>query len=132
MDGRVFKMGGQHQPSSRSGPGSQAPPEERVARLSKCLQRTLPPKPPVELPFTAMENNIDQYIVERYASSTFNVCTHQQLPLMKSAPALRLHVDPSATPVSVHRPGNVPAHLMELVRRGWIIMSRRVCSDRWG
>ena len=27
-------------------------------------------------------------------------------------------MDPQATPVAVHRPGNVPAHLMEAVKAG--------------
>ena len=57
-------------------------------------------------------------MVEHYSASAFNQCTHQELPLMKDAPPLRLHVDPSARPVACHRPGNVPVHLLETVKSG--------------
>ena len=117
----AFVIGSQHRPGKGSGPGSQAPPVEQEPRPCRCPKRTSPPQPPEELPFPATAENIPrlrQFIVDRYASSAFNDCTHQPLPLMKSAPALRLHVDPRAEPVAVHRPGNVPAHLMESVKEG--------------
>ena len=115
-------IGGQHQVQQEPGPGPQAPEELGAEpRTCKCPKRARAPDPPLELPYPATVENIPrlrEYIVERYSASAFNTCTHQALPLMKSAPALRLHVDPDATPVAVHRPGIVPAHLMESVKAG--------------
>ena len=51
----------------------------------------LPPPPPMAL----TEDNrhaLENYLLEYYASSTFNNCTHQQLPGMAGAP-LRVHID---------------------------------------
>ena len=44
--------------------------------------------------------------------STFNVCTHQKLPLVNSSSLLRLYPDPKV------RPGNIPLHLQADVRAG--------------
>ena len=91
------------------------------SRTCKCPPRAVAPDPPEKMPFPGTPENIPrlrEYLVERYKASAFNTCTRQELPLMKSAPALRLHVDQDATPVAVHRPGNVPAHLAESVKAG--------------
>ena len=93
-----------------------------------CLLRTLPPGRPKQLPFTACPENIDkmkEWLKERYASSTWNKCTHQVLKGV-TGPPLKLHVDPDATPRAVHVPSVVPLHwekevedqLMEDVRMG--------------
>ena len=71
------------------------------------------------MPATA-ENipRLKKWIQERYASSAFNVCTHQVLPLVNSSPPLRLFVDPDAKPVAVHKPATVPLHFTKEVRDG--------------
>lgn len=44
-----------------------------------CTPRQAPPPPPTELPFEATEENNEKmksWLLDRYASSTFNKCTH--------------------------------------------------------
>ena len=69
----------------------------------------------------ATEGNIlalRKWIVDRYKSSAFNICTHLPLPLVNSSPALRLYVDPKARPVAVHKAAQVPLHFMEEIKEG--------------
>ena len=93
-----------------------------------CMIRSLPPERPKELPFPARPENIDkmkEWLGERYASSTWNKCTHQVLKGV-TGPPLKLHVDPNAKPKCVHVPSTVPLHwekqieeqLLEDVRMG--------------
>ena len=85
-----------------------------------CFQRREDPPPmPTQLPpgLTATENNVPklkQWLLDHYASSAFNTCEHQPLPMMKCEP-LELHVDPQAKPVAIHKPGAVPIHWQEKV-----------------
>ena len=90
--------------------------DEKVADCG-CLRRTIAPDPP-GLPLAATELNrqaLRQYLLDHYASSTFNTCEHQPLPLMHGPP-LELHVDPAAKPFAVHTPASVPIHWSEKVR----------------
>ena len=85
-----------------------------------CPRRSMPPPTPDKLPFPATDDNrerLEKWLVEYYASSSFNTCTHQSLPLMEGPP-LALHVDPSATPVAVHTPIPVPLHWQKEVKAG--------------
>ena len=59
-----------------------------------------------------------QYLLDRYAASTFDVCEHQQLPYLQGSPPLELHVDPMASPTAVHTPGAVPLHWQQAVLHG--------------
>ena len=52
-----------------------------------------------------------------YASSTFNTCEHQPLPMMKGVPPMRILMKEGAEPVAVHRPAAIPAHWQEKVRK---------------
>ena len=55
----------------------------------KCPKREMPPPLPDRLPFECIpENNerMKEWLLNRYASSTFNKCTHQQLPAMDGPP----------------------------------------------
>ena len=83
-----------------------------------CLKRTLPPPPPSKMPFTPNEGNrekLKDWLLRRYASSTFNVCPHQKLPVM-SGPPVKIMVDPNAEPVVHHKPIPVPLHWQEQVK----------------
>ena len=85
-----------------------------------CPRRELPPPMPTQLPFPATEEHradIQQYILDRYKSSTFNTCEHQPLPLM-TGPPMKLMVDTNATPVAHHTPVPVPLHLQDEVKSG--------------
>ena len=86
-----------------------------------CPRRTLPPDSPAKLPCPATEANLPQlkqFLLDRYASSSFNVCEHQPLPMLKGSPPLKLHVDPAAQPRAVHTPAVVPLHWQEAVKAG--------------
>ena len=83
-----------------------------------CPRRELPPQPPKELPFPATAENrekLGQWIIDKYASSAFNQCEHQPLPLMKGSPPIKLHVNPEAEPVAIHKARPVPVHWRDKV-----------------
>ena len=83
-----------------------------------CLLRQSPPERPTELPFAAIEANnekMKQWLLERYAASTFNKCPHQPLPMMEGPP-IKLNVDPTATPVAIHTPAHIPIHWREEIK----------------
>ncbi|XP_048589654.1 uncharacterized protein LOC125573262 [Nematostella vectensis] len=82
-----------------------------------CPQRTVPPQRPSELPFPCTpENNgrMKDWLLERYASSTFNTCPHRALPCM-DGPPIEIHVDPAATPRACHTPATIPLHWQQKV-----------------
>ena len=86
-----------------------------------CPIRTPPPTDPPVLPCAATTENlpaIRQYIVDRYASSAFNCCEMQTLPLMKESPPLHLFVDDNAKPRAFTTPGQIPAHWYYAVKAG--------------
>ena len=72
----------------------------------------------IKLPFDPTPENIPrtrQWILDRCKSSTFNKCSHQQLPLME-VPPIKILIDPEAKPVCFNTPATVPLHWMEDVR----------------
>ena len=80
----------------------------------------MPPLKPTQLPYPATEANrqhLQQWLLNYYASSTFNTCEHQPLSLMDTLP-LRLMVNPDATPVAHHSPVPVPLHWRDEVKAG--------------
>ena len=83
-----------------------------------CKKRGPPPPLPTRLPFEPTEENADKmkaWLLDRYATSTFNKCGHQPLPMMSCEP-LRIHIDPEAKPVANHNARPVPIHLREKVK----------------
>ena len=86
-----------------------------------CPERTPTPPPPSELPFPATEDNIPklkQWILDNYASSAFNCCQNQKLPLVNGTAPMSLHVDPNIKPKAFHKPYNVPVHWRAQVKAG--------------
>ena len=86
-----------------------------------CPPRQLPPTDEPVLPCDPTVENlplIKDYILKRYASSAFNCCEQQPLPLMDTAPPLRLLVDNQATPTAVYTPSPIPHHWQERVKAG--------------
>ena len=84
-----------------------------------CKIRTLPPPKPTSLPFECNESNIPrmrQWLLDRYASSTFNKCTHQQLPLMEGPP-VKILIDQNAEPVRYDTPATIPLHWMDDIKQ---------------
>ena len=89
---------------------------DKVAECG-CLRRNTAPDPP-NLHLEATEDNrkaLRQCLLDHYASSTFNTCEHQPLPLMHGPP-LEFHVDSTVKPFAVHTPASVPIHWAEKVR----------------
>ena len=84
-----------------------------------CLIRTKPPPRPDQLPFECIEENIPrmrQWLLDRYAGSTFNKCSHQTLPLMEGPP-ISILIDEEAKPVCFNTPATIPLHWMEDVKK---------------
>ena len=86
-----------------------------------CPKRSLPPTDSYKLPFSLKSTKdvqqMKEWLLQRYKSSTFNTCTHQTLPHMKGPP-LRLMIDPSAEPDPEHTPFDVPIRWMDAVKEG--------------
>ena len=85
-----------------------------------CLLRQSPPTRPSKLPFNCSAENIGKmkdWLINRYAASTFNKCTHQSLPFIKAEP-MKLHTDENVTPVAHHTPAIVPLHFRDKVKEG--------------
>ena len=81
-----------------------------------CPVRTEPPELPTELPYAEHKTDeLEQWIKDRYASSIFNICEHQALPLMTGEP-LRLFMDEIVKPHAVQTPANIPIHFREEVK----------------
>ena len=84
-----------------------------------CPKRTATPPAPSQIPFPATLENVTrlkQWILDHYASSAFNCCQNQELPLVNDTAPMSLHVDPKAKPVAFHKPYNVPVHWREQVK----------------
>ena len=95
-------------------PGAQACPVTNTAHNATCSspQRGAAPPRPSELPFPCKpENNrkMKAWLLDRYASSTFNTCPHRALSCMEGPP-IEIHVEPAATPKACHTPANIPLH----------------------
>ena len=89
------------------------------SRVCTCPRRELPPAVPNTLPLPATPENrekLKDWILKQYASSAFNQCEHQPLPLMRDSPPIKLHVDPKAKPFAIHKSRPVPIHWREQVK----------------
>ncbi len=82
-----------------------------------CPQRSSIPDRPTSLPFPpTAENNakMREWLLHRYASSTFNTCPHRPLPCM-TGPPIEIHIDESGTPRTCHTAAPVPMHWQKRV-----------------
>ena len=99
---------------SNSGMGNQSD-------VCDCPRRTTPPTDMPTLPCDPTEQNLPilrDYILQRFASSAFNCCERQPLPMMENSPPLRLFVDPVASPYAVTSPAKIPLHWDQQVKAG--------------
>ena len=83
-----------------------------------CSVRTAAPPPPTTPPVPLTEVNrkqLQDYLLEYYASSMFNNCTHQMLP-GKAGEPLRVHMDENIPPTVVNRPSTVSCHWEKKVK----------------
>ena len=84
----------------------------------KCPQRSAVPPRPSTLPFAAVpENNqrMKEWLLNRYAASTFNTCPHRPLQQM-DGPPVEIHLDKSAIPRVCNTPAQIPLHWQDKVR----------------
>jgi hypothetical protein len=84
-----------------------------------CPRRCLLPGKPKRLPFECSPENsgkMKKWLLDRYASSTFNQCPHQLLPSM-DGPPVAFHVEKDAKPVQLTTPAPVPLHWQEKVKQ---------------
>ena len=84
----------------------------------ECTPRGRPPSTPLQLPFPATTENIPrmkQWLLDRYAASTFNKCTHAPLPEM-SGPPMEIHLKEGAVPRNFSNPSTVPMHWHAMVK----------------
>ena len=103
-------------PDNSIGATAVSPPHQEC----QCPKRAKPPPTPTSLPYPATEANrerLQQYLLDYYSSSTFNICEHQTLPLM-GGPPMRLMINPHATPTAYHTPIPVPLHWQDDVKAG--------------
>ena len=83
-----------------------------------CPVRKAPPVRPDNLPFPATpENNekMEKWLLEEFASSTFNKCPRQHLPEM-SGPPVEIHLKDGAVPYKAQTAVSVPLHWQADVR----------------
>ena len=79
-----------------------------------CPPKELPPTKLDQLPMSPIPENIEkfkEYLLARYASSTFNQCPHRTLPDMRGPP-MKIHVDADAKPVAHTKPARYPYIIM--------------------
>ena len=77
-----------------------------------CLQRSIAPEKPDAIPYAPTRENIPKlkkWLLERFASSGFNQCTHQELGTMTGVP-MDIHFKKDVIPHAVHTPIPVPLH----------------------
>ena len=89
-----------------------------VGDTCRCPQRSAVPLRPAALPFPAKAENIPkmrEWLLQRYASSTFNTCPHKPLQEM-AGPPLEIHVDKAAKPRVCNTPAPVPLHWQQPVK----------------
>ena len=82
-----------------------------------CPPRSKVPDQLTKLPFKATVENVSklrEWLLQRYAASTFNVCPHKPLQQM-SGPPLEIHLEENAKPRACHTPAHVPIHWQQQV-----------------
>ena len=82
-----------------------------------CPQRTAVRPFPRLLPFRYILENNDRmkiWLLERYASATFNACLHRPLHCMAGSP-IEIHVSPSVKPRAFHTLASIPLHWQQQV-----------------
>ena len=85
--------------------------------ICDCPQRKDVPDRPTSLPFESSPDNnakMKEWLLNRYAGSTFNVCPHQSLPTM-SGPPVEIHLKEDAQPVACHKAASIPLHWQDQI-----------------
>ena len=82
-----------------------------------CPKRSSVPPRPTKLPFDPAPENVGrmkEWLLKRFASSTFNTCPHQPLQQM-TGPPMEIHLDSSAKSKPADKAAIVPLHWQKRV-----------------
>ena len=82
-----------------------------------CPPRAVVPPRPAALPFECTPANnkkMKDWLLKRFASSTFNTCPHRPLPCM-AGPPVEIHLEDGVIPKAVHTSAPIPIHWQEQV-----------------
>ena len=88
--------------------------------LCGCPPRTSTPSPPTSMPHPATEDNrekLEEFIMDYYKGSAFNVCEHHPLPMIQDKP-LSIIVNDKVKPTAIHKPVLIPVHWEQQVKDG--------------
>ena len=83
------------------------------------MQRSTTPERPNRIPFAPIKENrqkLQQWLVEAFASSAFNTCTHQPLQGMTGVPMKAVRKKPGGKLPQVFTPIPVPFHWKQQVK----------------
>lgn len=103
--------------STTDGPVQRSTPHSDATLQCSCPLRTDVPKRPKQLRFEPKPMNnhrMKEWLLDKFSSSTFNVCPHKPLQQM-AGPPLKFHVDPQAEPQVCRKPSPVSLHWQERV-----------------
>jgi hypothetical protein len=85
----------------------------------RCLPRSSAPERPVGVPFPPTEQNkskLKRWLIEAFASSGFNTCSHQKLCVMSGKP-MDIVFKSDEEPYAVHTPIPIPRNWKERVKQ---------------
>ena len=103
-------------PPNGGHPETPLPCTPRLDGTSSCSRLKLPPGPPEYGP-NLSASELKKLLISHYASSSFNRCTRQPLPMMRGQ-QMPTFIDPTATPVAAHTSLKVTAHWTDQVKAG--------------
>ena len=110
------------------------PPPPAEKRTCGCPTRSLPPTGPIPLPVPATEENrsaLEQHLRSTFKASTFNVCTHQPLPMMVASQCGPEGNTSQCAQGGVHWENTVKEHLDRDVRLGVLEKVPVGTPDTW-
>ena len=84
-----------------------------------CIPRQDAPEAPESIPFEPIPQNTEKlrlWLLERFAASAFNTCTHQPLKEMTGAP-MKITFKDEYTPHAMHVPLPIPHHWKAAVKK---------------
>lgn len=89
-------------------------------QTTPCLKRTATPDRPTTIPFPPTKENkknLENYLLDVFASSGFNTCTYQTLQGMTGVPMKIVKKTKASQSSPAYRPIPVPFHFKELVKK---------------
>ena len=85
----------------------------------ECIDRQSAPNRPDSIPFAPTKENVDKlkgWLIQRFASSAFNRCSHQELNEMTGTP-MDIVFKEDTLPYAIHTPIPIPHHWKDKVKK---------------